>query len=74
MRMPVDDLLSNWAYMVMTSLAEDSEGVVRLALAQESTGTGFDQDGVPALFARYCLAARADRAYEQTRHLSHHEL
>ena len=33
MRMPVDDLLSNWAYMVMTSLAWNLKSVVRLALA-----------------------------------------
>jgi hypothetical protein len=28
MRMPVDDLLSNWAYMVMTALAWNLKGVV----------------------------------------------
>jgi hypothetical protein len=74
MRMLVDELLSNWACYGNDLFGLESEGVVRLALAQESTGAGFDQDGVPALFARDCLAARADRAYEQTRHLSHHEL
>ena len=74
MRMPVDDLLSNWAYMVMASLAWQSEGVVPAALAQCSTRSGVDQDGVPALFARHRFIARTDRAHRKTCHLPHHEL
>ena len=55
-------------------LGLESEGVVRLALAQWSTRSGVDQDGVPALFTRNRFVARADRAHRQTRHLPHHEL
>ena len=74
MRMPVDDLLSNWAYMVMTSLAWNLKAWFGLALAQWSTRSGVDQDGVPALFTRNRFVARPDRAHRQTRHLPHHEL
>ena len=74
MRMPVDDLLSNCGLHGDDLLGLEPQGVVRLALAQQSTGAGSDQDGVPALLTRNRLAARADRAHGQTRHLPHHEL
>ena len=74
MRMPVDDLLSNWAYMVMTSLAWNLKAWFGLLLPNSQRGAGFDQDGVPALITRNRFAARADRAHGQTRHLPHHEL
>ena len=74
MRMPVDDLLSNWAYMVMTSLAWNLKAWFGLALAQWSTRSGVDQDGVPALFTRNRFIASPDRAHRQTGHLPHHEL
>ena len=35
MRMPVDDLLSNWAYMVMTSLAWNLKAWVGLLLPND---------------------------------------
>ena len=66
--------LSNWAYMVMTSLAWNLKAWFGLALPQESTRAGLDQDGVPALFTCNRLAARADRANGPTRDLPHHEL
>ena len=74
MRMPVDDLLSNWAYMVMTSLAWNLKAWFGLALARCSRRRGVDQDGVSALPARDHLAARADRAHRQTRDLPDHGL
>src|SRR6476619_3553471 len=52
----------------------ESEGVVRLALAQFSTSSGVDQDGVPSLFTCNRFVAGPDRAHGQTCHLSHHEL
>ena len=74
MRMPVDDLLSNWACYGNDLLGLESEGVVRAALAQCSTRSGVDQDGVPALFARHRFIARTDCAHRKTGHLPHHEL
>ena len=38
MRMPVDDLLSNWAYMVMTALAWNLKAWLWLARAQLERG------------------------------------
>jgi len=38
MRMPVDDLLSNWAYMVMSALAWKPESLVWIADAQSALG------------------------------------
>ena len=55
-------------------LGLESEGVVRLAPAQWPTRSGFDQDGVPALFTCNRFVAGPDRAHGQTCHLPHHEL
>ena len=74
MRMPVDDLLSNSAYMVMTALAWNLKAWFGLLLPNRERGAGVCQDGVPAFPARDPLAARADRAHGQTLHLPHHEL
>ena len=40
MRMPVDDLLSNWAYMVMTSLAWNLKAWFGLLLPNSQRGLG----------------------------------
>ena len=74
MRMPVDNLLRNWAYMVMTSLAWNLKAWFGLLMPNGSTSSGVDQDGVPALFRGNRFVARADRAHGQTCHLSQHEL
>ena len=74
MRMPVDDLLSNWAYMVMTSLAWNLKAWFGLLLPNSQRGLDLIKMGVPGLFARNRFAARADRAQLQARHLPHHEL
>ena len=74
MRMPVDDLLSNWAYMVMTSLAWNLKAWFGLLLPDGGRGAGADENGVPALFARHRFVARADRAHRQTCYLPPHEL
>ena len=61
MRMPVDDLLSNWAYMVMSALAWNLS-LVRIAHAQSRTRSGVTQDGVSSLPAPHCDVAGSDRA------------
>ena len=73
MRMPVDDLLSNWAYMVMASLAWNLKAWFGLP-AQCSTWSGADHDRVSALFARDRFVARTDRAHRQTCYLPPPEL
>ena len=74
MRMPVDDLLSNWAYMVMTSLAWNLKARFGLLLPNDQRGGELIKMEFRALFARHGFIARADRAHGQTRHLPHHEL
>ena len=59
MYMPVDDLLSNWAYMVMTSLAWNLKAWLGCS-CQWATRSGVDQDGVPALFTRNHFIAQPD--------------
>jgi hypothetical protein len=43
MRMPVDDLLSNWAYMVMTALAWNLKAWFGLLLPNRSRGMELDK-------------------------------
>ena len=74
MRMPVDDLLSNWAYMVMTSLAWNLKAWFGLLLPNGRRGAELVKIGVPAFCARDRFITRADRAHRQTGHLPHHEL
>ena len=63
MRMPVNDLVSNWAYMVMAALAWNLKSVVWLADAQPGARAGVGEDGVSALSARDHAAALPDRAH-----------
>ena len=63
MRMPVDDLLSNWAYMVMAALAWNLKTLVWAADARPRTGTGTGADGVPALSARDPVDPLPDSAH-----------
>ena len=74
MRRPVDDLLSNWAYMVMTSLAWNLKAWFGLLLPNGRRGVELIKMGVPALFTRDRFITRPDRAHGQTRHLPYHEL
>ena len=74
MRMPVDDLLSNWAYMVMTSLAWNLKAWFGLLLPNGRRGAELIKNGVPGAFARHCFIAGPDRAHRQTCHLPHNEL
>ncbi len=60
MRMPVDDLLSNWAYMVMTALAWNLKAWYGLLMPNRQRGTGDREDGVSALPSRHHLAPRAN--------------
>ena len=68
MRMPVDDLLSNWAYMVMTSLAWNLKAWFGLLLPNARGGLELIK------MERHRFSAGPDRAHRQTRHLPHHEL
>ena len=65
MRMPVDDLISNWAYMVHECLGLESESLVWAADAQSATRSGVTQDGVSSLSAPHCVVAGTDRAQWQ---------
>ena len=61
MRMPVDELMSNWAYMVMTALAWNL--MVWTAHAQPQAGLGDREDGVSALPSRHRFASGADHPH-----------
>ena len=50
MRMPVDDLLSNWAYMVMTSLAWNLKAWIGLLMPNKERG----MELVKMEFRRFC--------------------
>ena len=71
MRMPVDDLLSNWAYMVMSALAWNLKAWYGLL---SPTRSGITQDGVSSLPAPHCDAAGADRAERPEDYLPDHGL
>jgi len=49
MRMPVDDLISNWAYMVMSALAWNLKSWYGLLMPNRANGSGVSQDGVPSV-------------------------
>jgi hypothetical protein len=74
MRMPVDDLLSNWAYMVMSALGMESQSLVWITDAQSPTRAGITQDGVSSLPAPHCAVAGSDRAQRSADYLPDHGL
>jgi hypothetical protein len=80
-RMPLDNLVSNWAYMVMASLAPpgvDAQGVAGALVARSGpvgpkvsrAETAGAADGVQTLRQRLHARARSDRAQRWADHLS----
>jgi hypothetical protein len=62
MRMPVDDLLSNWAYMVMSALAWNLKAWYGLLMPNRQRGLEFTRDGIPSFPASHHAVADSDRA------------
>ena len=52
MWMPVADLMSNWAYMVVAALAWNLKACSGLLVPNRGRGAGVSEDGVPALLER----------------------
>ena len=74
MRMPVHDLVSNWAYMVIVSLSLEFEGVVGLGAAEGGASPGIVADGVPVVSARIGTGSLPVGSEWATTDLSHVEL
>ena len=74
MRMPVDDLFSNWAYMVMSALAWNLKAGMDFADAQSPTGSGVTRDGVPSFPASHRALTGSDRPQWAADNLPNHGL
>ncbi len=74
MRMPVNDLVSNWAYMVMAALAWNLKAWYGLLVPNRERGSGVGEDGVPALSARGHAATLPGGTHGAQSYLSDPEL
>jgi hypothetical protein len=70
MRVPVNDLNSNWAYMVHGGAGLESQILIRVNGAQSRAWAAVGEDGVPELFGRRALAAHSNHPRGTEDHLS----
>ena len=73
MRMPVDDLLSNWAYMVMTSLAWNLKAWFGLLLPDAQRGMDLMKMEFRRFLHAMVLLPAQIVAHGQALYLPHHE-